>query len=562
MVSFSSSVVKKGSKKFAPRAPSRRAPVFQHPSITTQASTGPVNQQSPQTTAPASQSPITPALAPPVEDDVASTSTLTVVEPAVPPEQPSTLISPPQDNATPISHPVSIIQTPAASISLPQPAPTPISVPKPRPVLVPTPVQIPPSSRPSSVQVAAALSIPSPAPPSFTQPATIAPSAGTDEFPIERPAKRVRVSEPQTTELIPQPVSQPQPVPTQDAASIRPPQPRRAAAKRTSTDKPPSTEKTRKIPAQTRRSATTNAEGRSSTTPRTRRKRASTPEDAANVEVEPGVIKMSELCKDLKTGKKSRRETELQRMDRRKREGASGEGNDVDSTAPKPPPPDSSTASQSKPPVASAPQMRVVNGQIVIDSDSLQIDRYADAARDMEELEEVVENDLTRRINYASFGKRTKAESWDEDLTNFFYRGLRMFGTDFMMISKMFPGRNRRQIKLKFCNEERKNPVRIRETLLGPREPVSLEDYSVMTSTTYDDPAIVQKELDDEKRRIEEEHAKEKQAREENLRNSGADQPLPSVEKGFKARLGARRNAAFSASAGQSGAEEILGTID
>ena len=163
--------------------------------------------------------------------------------------------------------------------------------------------------------------------------------------------------------------------------------------------------------------------------------------------------------------------------------------------------------------------MRIVNGEIVLDTSSLQIDRHANSAKNVEGMEEVEENPLTKRINAASFGKRTKLESWDEELTNLFYRGLRMFGTDFMVISKMFPGRTRRQIKLKFTNEERRDPERIKQTLLGPREHIDLETYSEMTSTVYDDPKIIQQELEEEKKRIEEEHAKEKEARDNLMRN-------------------------------------------
>ncbi|KAI5284287.1 Transcription factor TFIIIB component B, partial [Ascosphaera acerosa] len=163
---------------------------------------------------------------------------------------------------------------------------------------------------------------------------------------------------------------------------------------------------------------------------------------------------------------------------------------------------------------------------------------------------------------------RTKAEVWDEHFTELFYRGLRMFGTDFMMISKMFPGRNRRQIKLKFCTEERRNPARVRDVLLGPRETVTLEEMSQMTDTVYDDPAVVQAELDEERRRMEADHEREKQAKEESMRMSGADQPMPSIEGanggGIRARFRPRGKGAFGGGSAKmgGGSEEILGTID
>ena len=291
---------------------------------------------------------------------------------------------------------------------------------------------------------------------------------------------------------------------------------------------------------------------------RARKKREPTPEGAETVEILPNVIKMSELCKDLRTGKKSKREIELRNMDqaeeeRKKQGGASALGTPVKE-------PEREKTEQPvdwKP--QSGPKMRIVNGEIVLDNTSLQVDRHADAAREAGDLEDVVESSLTRKINQATYGKRSKTETWDEDMTDLFYRGLRMFGTDFMVISKLFPGRSRRQIKLKFNNEERRDPQRIKDTLLGPREAISLAAYSEMTNTVYDDPKAVQQELDEEKKRIEDQHVKEKELQEEIMRNpTGGDakeekKEKPSLKKTRKKQV---------KSMGGGGTEEVLGSID
>lgn len=312
---------------------------------------------------------------------------------------------------------------------------------------------------------------------------------------------------------------------------------------------------------------------------RGRRQRATTPEDAESYEITPTAVKMSDLCRDLPRGKKSKREVELRNMDRaqadRKRNGV---GKESESSASKENTEDVLAKADEERDRAEAesqtgPQMRIVNGEIVLDSSSLQIDRHANAARNAEDLEEVEENPLTRRINAGSFGKKSKAESWDEEMTDLFYRGLRMFGTDFMMISKMFPGRTRRQIKLKFSNEERKYPERIKETLLGPGESISLETYSELTNTVYDDPKIIQQELDEEKKRIEEEHAKEKEAQQEllhnpdgNAANANADASgsvLPSIENDSNAvSKKQKKGAQKKKKKFGGGTEEVLGTID
>lgn len=302
--------------------------------------------------------------------------------------------------------------------------------------------------------------------------------------------------------------------------------------------------------------------------PRARKQRETTPDGAEQVEITPAVIKMSELCKDLRTGKKSKRETELRKLEQAEQErkqatqqeAATEESPPVKHNEPaNEPPVEQSGGDQSQ----SGPVMRIVNGEIVLDTSSLQVDRHAAAARSYGDLEDVVENSFTRKINQSTYGKRTKTESWDEDLTDLFYRGLRMFGTDFMMISKLFPGRNRRQIKLKFNKEERRDPIRIKETLLGPRETFDIHTYSEMTNTVYDDPKVFQQELDEERKRIEEQHAKDKKAQEELLHNpDGAAEGATDPNKPSTGPTKGKRNNKKQGKDMGGAQEEILGTID
>lgn len=285
------------------------------------------------------------------------------------------------------------------------------------------------------------------------------------------------------------------------------------------------------------------------------------------VEILPNVVKMSELCKDLKTGRKSRRETELRKLEleeQERKQKALEEGTTLE-TPKKANDSDANTTDRLAPIPQSGPVMRIVNGEIVLDNASLEVDRHADAARAAGDLEDVVENQLTRKVNQATYGKRTKNESWDEDMTDLFYRGLRMFGTDFMVISKLFPGRSRRQIKLKFNNEERKDPQRIKDTLLGPRETIDIAAYSALTNQVYEDPKIIQQELDDEKKRIEEQHEKEKQLHEDLMRNptgTGVDENAASNgDKSNGAPIKGKRKKNVKNAAG-GGTEEVLGSID
>ncbi|KAF2403269.1 hypothetical protein EJ06DRAFT_457408, partial [Trichodelitschia bisporula] len=58
-------------------------------------------------------------------------------------------------------------------------------------------------------------------------------------------------------------------------------------------------------------------------------------------------------------------------------------------------------------------------------------------------------------------------ERWTDTATDKFYAALSQFGCDFMIISQLFPGRTRRQVKAKFVREERADPERVREALQG-----------------------------------------------------------------------------------------------
>jgi transcription factor TFIIIB component B'' len=131
---------------------------------------------------------------------------------------------------------------------------------------------------------------------------------------------------------------------------------------------------------------------------------------------------------------------------------------------------------------------RVVNGEIVEDEDTLQIDRRAQAQAEIAMQAPVEEeNDLTRfhnRTTYMNDRKRdekdrvpmwkSKSDPWSEDETDRFYEALKNWGTDFMIISQLFPPKTRAQIKKKFNREERLDAERVNAALLG-KDPVRMD---------------------------------------------------------------------------------------
>ncbi len=263
-----------------------------------------------------------------------------------------------------------------------------------------------------------------------------------------------------------------------------------------------------------------------------KRKRATTPDGADTIVISTSEVRMADLCRDGRTGRKSEREKELAEYERaefvRKKQRQlqevmgqaepEGQGSPAESADARLERLEREREAESV--AQNVPNTIIVDGQIRIDEDSLQIDRHAAAAieRAAEQLDAVDESDLTRKVNSASWMKRDRSGGWNALLTERFYDGLRMFGTDFEMISKMFPGRTRHKIKLKFVKEEKVNYERIRATLLGQPIPVDLPEFEKMAGTEFDDPQELEKDMEEDRKRLEEETAAEKQALDDAIR--------------------------------------------
>ena len=260
---------------------------------------------------------------------------------------------------------------------------------------------------------------------------------------------------------------------------------------------------------------------------KTKRKRDVTPEDAEKQKILSSQTKMSDLCKDPRIGRKSNREkqidefekAELSRkkqrqlqefMDQAEPESGSGSVEPAESRLEQL----ARRKEQEESTAHNVPNVTIVNGVIQVDEDSLHIDRHraAEAERNTEQLETVEENDMFRKINSATFLKRDKSGGWNALLTERFYQGLRMFGTDFGMISKMFPGRTRHKIKLKFVNEEKWNHDKIKATLLGEQVPVDIKEIEEIAGVEFEDPEELEKDLEEDRKKLEEEILVEKEA--------------------------------------------------
>lgn len=254
-----------------------------------------------------------------------------------------------------------------------------------------------------------------------------------------------------------------------------------------------------------------------------RKAREPTPELAELEVIDVTETRMLELCKDLRKGRKSSKYEQFKKIaaERRRQQRlaqlAGNQAQDVEIIKTQdeqndPEPEEAIPAEDNEEEevldddddehtkylpegTAGAPQVRIVDGQIVLDVGSLQVDRsMRDAAGNDMPIEYVEENPLERSTNSGTYAKRSINARWDALNTELFYSGLSQWGTDFDMISRMFPNRSRKQIKNKFTIEERRNPVLVTRALTK-KQPVDMAEYSRMASIDYKSVDQLQTEL-------------------------------------------------------------------
>ncbi|KAK4668485.1 uncharacterized protein QC764_707740 [Podospora pseudoanserina] len=276
-----------------------------------------------------------------------------------------------------------------------------------------------------------------------------------------------------------------------------------------------------------------------------RAQREVTPENAEEQVVDEDEFKMADLAKDLRIGKKFSLHDTLLERERVKKLKANekgkkgrvngaeegGENNDNDG---QPQPLNADTpllggndddeGGFARPVAVTAPvgeQYQIIDGEIVLNQSSLQIDRHARAREAEGNLEEVEVNDFTNHTTQQTYLRRAlKPGQWSDADTDQFYWALSRFGTDFELISKMFPGKTRKHIKLKFNREERQNPARVKSALVGEvKQPMRIEEVKEKTKQEFETTDDIEKELEEQRKEFEErEEAVEREKREEEKR--------------------------------------------
>ncbi|KAF9114969.1 Transcription factor TFIIIB component B [Mortierella sp. AM989] len=132
-----------------------------------------------------------------------------------------------------------------------------------------------------------------------------------------------------------------------------------------------------------------------------------------------------------------------------------------------------------------APQVRLIDGRIELDVDSLVVDHdVVEADPNQGPMEYVEESSSTKFVNSATFTRKISSERWTEKDTDLFYEALAQWGTDFGIICRLFPSKTRIAVRNKYKREDRYNHSRVEEAL-NSRRPIDLDQYSKMIGTEF-----------------------------------------------------------------------------
>lgn len=148
-------------------------------------------------------------------------------------------------------------------------------------------------------------------------------------------------------------------------------------------------------------------------------------------------------------------------------------------------------------PEGSLPQASIeiqANGDISLVG--TQFDRHKHNRAQENTQQERLEIDPTEQvINSHSFTTKERPDRWSSEETDKFYNALSAWGTDFNLISHLFPLRSRNQIKTKFKYEERKNPMRVQMHLVTRRK-VNIDSYAKVSDVDIREIDSIESEIE------------------------------------------------------------------
>ncbi|EGV65715.1 hypothetical protein PSN45_003503 [Yamadazyma tenuis] len=195
------------------------------------------------------------------------------------------------------------------------------------------------------------------------------------------------------------------------------------------------------------------------------------------------------------------------------------------------------------------------SGKIDIDAESTVVQR---GAQDLGDRQREETNPFEKPVISNTYSKRKYTDKWEPNEEQKFYDAISVWGTDFSIISTLFPHRTRKQIKAKFNNEEKRRPELV-DMALNRHGKVDLEKFAAETRMKLETKAHFEEaqrqirvENDAQKKEILKERERamledaEKNRRKEIERKSGQRQPIQRLSRTKQLRQN----------------EEVVGTLE
>ncbi|KAI8375983.1 uncharacterized protein BYT42DRAFT_572980 [Radiomyces spectabilis] len=115
-----------------------------------------------------------------------------------------------------------------------------------------------------------------------------------------------------------------------------------------------------------------------------------------------------------------------------------------------------------------APQVKLVNGEIVLDEDSLERPIQDPPQTEEEITPQIVEESSSLSASdVRNQYDRVKRKRWTKAETERFYEGIQMYGLDFGQIATLFPDRDQKSVKIKYLYEEKWFPWKINDYIFS-----------------------------------------------------------------------------------------------
>lgn len=200
-------------------------------------------------------------------------------------------------------------------------------------------------------------------------------------------------------------------------------------------------------------------------------------------------------------------------------------------------------------------QVTLKDGKMTLDVDSQFVHRGGKP--EPRSGDAVDENPFENPVNSHTYGRNKYTDRWQLEETLQLYRSLSLWGTDFGVISQIFPYRNRRQIKLKYNLEERKNPEMI-DLALNRKLPIDFSHFCKMSGRVFK----TLDEYNEELRELKTKHEAELRAIRESQEKSRVEDLEKQRLREIEIQTGAKPRTKKEQILELRKHEEVVGTID